>query len=231
MARTRRPNRMEELIAAATRVFCANGYRRTQMADVAHALGVAPGTLYLYVEGKEALFDLVVRHGLDDPPKLPPPDWPVPTPPRGSTLKYLRTRLRAGGLWPALDAALSRRWANSARVEFESILRELFSLMHRNRWGLAVLSKSAQDWPELARFFYGRLRRRFLNKLRLYLQSRIAAGQFRPVVDPAAAAVFINESLMWSAVHRIGDLELATITDDQAKAIALDALVNAFVKE
>ena len=49
-------SRLEDLLACATRVFIAQGYRRTQMSDVAEALGVAKGTLYLYVESKQALF-------------------------------------------------------------------------------------------------------------------------------------------------------------------------------
>ena len=61
MARSIPDDRLARLVECATQVFITQGYRRTQMADVAKALGVAKGTLYLYVESKEALFDLVVR--------------------------------------------------------------------------------------------------------------------------------------------------------------------------
>jgi len=59
MARKTPPNRLEQLVEHATRVFVEQGYRRTQIADVAAAMGVAKGTIYLCVESKEALFDLV----------------------------------------------------------------------------------------------------------------------------------------------------------------------------
>ena len=62
MARQIPDDRLAQLLEAATGVFIEQGYRRTQMADVAAALGVAKGTLYLYVESKEALFDLVCRY-------------------------------------------------------------------------------------------------------------------------------------------------------------------------
>ena len=52
------------------------------MEDVANALGVAKGTLYLYVESKEALFDLVIRHA--DRPGTEP-DFPVKSPKPGDT--------------------------------------------------------------------------------------------------------------------------------------------------
>lgn len=35
------------LIDAATGVFIAQGYRRTQMSDIAEAMGLAKGTVYL----------------------------------------------------------------------------------------------------------------------------------------------------------------------------------------
>ncbi|MGH7802861.1 MAG: helix-turn-helix domain-containing protein, partial [Candidatus Binatia bacterium] len=46
MPRPRTDTRLADLVAAATRVFIGQGYRRTQMADVAEELGVAKGTIY-----------------------------------------------------------------------------------------------------------------------------------------------------------------------------------------
>jgi AcrR family transcriptional regulator len=48
-------------VKRATEVFIERGYKDTQMDDIAAALGVAKGTVYVYVESKEALFDLVAR--------------------------------------------------------------------------------------------------------------------------------------------------------------------------
>src|SRR5687768_13930462 len=93
MARTMPDTRFQQLIDAASAVLIAQGYRRTQMADVADAMGVAKGTVYLYVESKEALFDVVLRYA-DAPRPVDPPDtMPVPTPSPGRTLRYVRDRL------------------------------------------------------------------------------------------------------------------------------------------
>src|SRR4051812_47540229 len=93
MARTAPPDRFDQLIARATDVFIEHGYRRTQMADVAEAMAVAKGTLYLYVESKEALFDLTCRYADVEPPLDRPAVLPVTTPPPGATLAYVADRL------------------------------------------------------------------------------------------------------------------------------------------
>jgi AcrR family transcriptional regulator len=108
MPRTRPAGRLDQLIECAVKVFTARGYRRTQMADVAREMGVSPGTLYNYVESKEALFHLVVdRAFLEERPE-PPSALPIPTPPAGAMLQRLRERLEIGAALPRLDAALAR---------------------------------------------------------------------------------------------------------------------------
>src|SRR5215467_2238670 len=59
MARQDPAARLSQLVKHATEVFIDRGYKNTQMDDIASSLGVAKGTLYVYVESKEALFDLV----------------------------------------------------------------------------------------------------------------------------------------------------------------------------
>lgn len=44
------------ILDAAQQLFAAFGFRRTAMDDIARAAGVAKGTLYLYFDGKEAVF-------------------------------------------------------------------------------------------------------------------------------------------------------------------------------
>ncbi|HKB01310.1 MAG TPA: TetR/AcrR family transcriptional regulator [Gemmataceae bacterium] len=56
--------RRAAILRAAVRVFARRGYRDTNLQDVADALGVAKGTLYLYYRGKEQLFLAAVDHGM-----------------------------------------------------------------------------------------------------------------------------------------------------------------------
>lgn len=230
MPRERPPKRIEDLLVAATRVFSTVGYRRAQMADVARELGVSAGTLYLYAESKEALFDLVLRHGLDG--GSPPADLalPVPTPPAGATLAFLRGRIDQAARWPILDAALRRRAPADVAGELSAVLGELATSMRSHRWGLIVLARSALDWPELALVFLGELRARVLANLEAYLRRRARGGQLRDLPDPAVAAVFINETLAFWMLHRLGDPGYAAIPDDTAERVATDMLVHALVR-
>ena len=56
--------RFPEVIAAAVRVFARDGYRSAHMSDVAREAGLSEAALYRYVDGKEGLFVLAIRHAL-----------------------------------------------------------------------------------------------------------------------------------------------------------------------
>jgi len=59
----------ERILRAAIEVFASKGYFSARMTDVAHAAGVADGTIYLYFEGKEhlllSIFDDVLTRSID----------------------------------------------------------------------------------------------------------------------------------------------------------------------
>lgn len=60
----RKEARPAEIIAAALHLFDEKGYAATRLDDVALRAGVSKGTIYLYFDSKEALFNAVVREGL-----------------------------------------------------------------------------------------------------------------------------------------------------------------------
>src|SRR5215470_6107707 len=55
----------DAILAAALELFGRYGYRRTSIDDIARQAGVAKGTVYLYVENKEALFRTLSQSLLD----------------------------------------------------------------------------------------------------------------------------------------------------------------------
>jgi AcrR family transcriptional regulator len=56
----------EVILGAAVRLFTQFGYRRTAMDDIAREAGVAKGTLYLYFDGKAAVFRAMQQRNFED---------------------------------------------------------------------------------------------------------------------------------------------------------------------
>jgi AcrR family transcriptional regulator len=203
--RTTPETRFQDLIDAATGVFIAQGYRRTQMADVAEAMGVAKGTLYLCVESKDALFDAVLRCA-DAPRPIPPPRvLPVPTPAPGRTLRYVRERLSEQPASPTLRAALAGRRGRARADRLEPILQEIYDAMARNRTGIKLVDRCAVEYPALAEIWFADGRRALLAELAAYLEAGSRAGQIRAGLDVPVAARLVIETLVFWAVHRHWD--------------------------
>ena len=231
MARTMPDNRIEQLVDSATAVFIDRGYALTQMADVAAALGVAKGTVYLYVESKEALFDLVARYADAPRPFAKRPSLPVRTPKAGATLKYVRERLAQSGVPPALAKALASKRVDDVRVEFEAIVRELYDTLAANRRGIKLLDRSARDFPELGALWFEGARGGLITLLTQYLDERVRRRVFWSVPDTAVAARLIIETVIFWAVHRHSDPHPQVVEETVAKNTVVNFLAREFIKE
>jgi len=230
MARTIPKDRFHDLVEAATTVFLEEGYRRAQIADVAARMGVAKGTVYLYVESKEALFHAVVRHA-DRRERIELPDvLPFPTPPPGATLEEVRKRVAENGL-PVLGEALARRRVTDVRAELESILHELYGLLSRHRVGIKLLDRCARDHPELAAVWYDSGREGTQELLRLYLEDRIRRRRLASVEDPAVTARIVLETLVLWAVHRHWDPSPQDFDEDAAERAVVSFILRALLAE
>ena len=224
-------DRLERLVDCAAQVFIEQGYARTQMADVAAALGVAKGTVYLYVESKEALFDLVARYADAEQPFAQWPPLPVRTPKPGATVKYVRERLAATAVPPALAKALTKQRAGDTRAELEAITRELYETVARNRRGIKLLDRSARDYPELAALWFEAGRGGLIGLLTKYLEDRMRRKLLRSLPDPAVAARLLIETIVFWAVHRHWDSHPQTVEESVAKETVVRFVVAALVKE
>jgi AcrR family transcriptional regulator len=231
MARTIPPGRLQHLVDCATQVFIEQGYARTQMADIAKAMGIAKGTLYLYVESKAALFDLVVRSADAEHPLTTPPKLPLPTPRPGATLQHVRKRVATQPPLPALLAALGRKRVADPRAELTQIAREMYRTLSRNRRAIKLMDRSAQFHPELAAVWFTGARGALIEALSTYLKNRIKLKLFRPVPDTAVAARVILETIVTWAVHRHWDPSPQAIDDQVAEDTVVQFIVGGLMKE
>jgi AcrR family transcriptional regulator len=226
--RRRPPDRLQQIVDASLRVFGEKGFRRTQMADVARAMGVSPGTLYNYVAGKEALFYLMIDRACLDEPATDTPKFPLPAPSPGAIIQRLRERLRADVRLPSLETALAGG-GGDVRLELARIVGELYTLIDRRWPAIVALERSAPDLPELARVFYVEMRRGLLGRLHHYLTTRIAQRRLRPVPHPQGASRLILEAVADFAMHRHLDPDPVRIDDAAAREAVVDFVVHALL--
>ena len=229
MPRRRPDDRFAKLVEAATGVFLEKGYRRAQIADVASAMNVAPGTLYLYVQSKEALFDVVIRAGLEpeNAPTAAEASLPIPTPAAGSLLAFIRDTLKKEGRLSSLERALKRDQPKGA--DLERIVRELYRKLSQRWLAVKLLERSALDWPELAELWFGRRRLTTIRQLTRYFEQGRAAGVIRNVPDVAVAARLVLEIVGFFAMHRRLDPYPTEMDEVTAEEAVVDAVIHAYI--
>ena len=208
-------------------MFARRGYRRTQMADVAREMGVSPGNLYNYVEGKDALFYLVLRRALGERPGDHPLELPVTGASVPVTAEWMAERLDFVSDFPELESAFARQRPASQDAEVEAIVGELYDVVARMRLGVDMLERSVEDLPELALVF-GAVRRELFTRYERYLRQRDKAGTIR-VEDPEAVAHLIVELCSWAARRRPNDPHAAGISDSAARRAVCRFVANALV--
>lgn len=225
--------RFPEVIAAAVRVFAEDGYRSAHMSDVAREAGLSEAALYRYVDGKECLFALAIRHALlleplpgeDDPAG----EFPLKAPCLADMIETAREFVAAEVPFGALADALRVTDPDDPAAELEQIVRELFLLEEQTALAADMIERSARELPELADLLNAGLRRPVIDALTQYLDGRAKAGKLRATPDTAATARLVLETLTWFARHRHRDPYGAAIGSRLALATASDTLLHALV--
>jgi AcrR family transcriptional regulator len=202
MARSIPADRFPAVIGATARVFITHGYQRTQVQDVADALGLAKGTLYGYAQSKAALFAAAVRYGDGLEPIPEPIDLPVATPVDGEIAALVSARL----VGEIADMKLTRvvddpTEADDDRSELADIVTDLYTRLARHRTALKLVDRCAPELPDLAEVWFGRGRDAQIAALESYLVRRERAGSVSlPGPARVLARTVVELCALW-AVH------------------------------
>lgn len=231
MARPRDPDFLNRLAHAGMRVFARKGLKRARMSDVALVLGVSQGTLYNYVESKEALFYLLVDWGMRDEPLALPDDLPIVAPPKEEVLARLEAQIEARLQLSLLDAALARdEPARDATTELSGVIEELYDLLSATREPAAVIERSAMDSPELFNLFFLKVRRSVFARVAALIESRTRAGLYRPYPDADAAARVVVETVAVFARRRHKDPDPQQADQATVRRTVVDMLVHGLLE-
>jgi AcrR family transcriptional regulator len=199
------------------------------MADIAREMGVSQGTLYNYVESKEALFLLVCERGFSDGPIRPPHQPPIACPSFEAMLRRIREQMLSRIRLDALSAALRTKKVVDARAELEGVLREFYSVIERTRHGFDLIERSALDVPEMAEMLFVKGRRKAVGAFARYLTNRIESGHFKPVPDASTGARFVIETVTWFGRHRHNTPDSQMISDHDALETTIHFLIGALI--
>ena len=230
------PDRLRAVLDEAARVFVVHGYRRTQIQDVADALGLAKGTLYGYAQSKEALFAGAVRFADDAEPLPDPSRLPLAAPAAGELAALVASRLAAEVPDMALTRALSRRarpiGQSAAAEELAAIVVDLYRRLARNRTAIKLVDRCAPELPELAEVWLNTGRGAQMSGMETYLSRRQAAGDLvLPGPVPLVARTVVELCVLWAVHCRFDPAPQATIAspvtaiDDEEVAATLATLL------
>jgi AcrR family transcriptional regulator len=217
------------IAVAATGVFGHRGYRGTRTADVAAGAGISAGSLFTYVESKEALFHLVFLHGLGLLPERPPV-LPLSTPGPGETFALLGRALTEVAV-PRIRAALADDEPADVAQELRGIVEERYDLIERYWPLLAVIERCAAEMPELEALWFGGARADSYAELGQYLERRMATGLLRSMPGVTVAARVVTESLAWFAWHRHQGRDCALYDDETARRTVIEFVCAALLPE
>ena len=228
MVRPRSPEFVPRMLMAASRVFARHGLKGARMADIAREMAVAHGSLYNYVESKEALFLLLVDQWGRDAIDLSGQELPLKTPSMHSIVERLERRVTETFPLRALDAALKRRSPADTEGELREIVQELYAVTERSRDGATILERSARDVPELFGLFFERVRRELFERMTAYVGRRMADGSLH-AADPQTAARFIIETVTFFARHRFLDPRPQDLDDNEVRKAIVDLVTRSLL--
>jgi AcrR family transcriptional regulator len=229
MARPPAREKLTALAQSATAVFGRRGYRGTRTADVASAAGMSSGSVFTYVESKEALFHLVFLHGFGLLAEGPLP-LPIPTPAMAETVALVADQLRREPV-SNLQAALKEDHPADVAAELREIVGERYARVERLWPLLAVIERCAIEIPELEDFYFRRTRIGYFGRLASYLEKRASAGYLRPMPDYAVAARIVSEAIAWFAWHRREGRDADLYGDDATRATVVAFVCAALLEE
>jgi AcrR family transcriptional regulator len=219
--------RLLSLAVAATDIFGRLGYRGTRTADVAARAGMSAGSLFTYVESKEALLHLVFVHGFGQWPESLP-TLPLATPDPRETIVLVERGL-AGIPMPRFLAALDVEEPADAASELRQILEERYAVIGRYWPVIRVIARCATEMPALEAVYFGRVRPGYYADLGHYLARRAAAGLLRAMPDSTVAARVVIESLSWFAWHRLEGRDSTMYDDETVRRTVIEFLCAALL--
>jgi len=186
-------NNLEKIIEAAASVLARWGLHRTKIKDIAAEANVAAGTVYLYADSKDSLFDLALRFGMGQKTtELIDPGQPYSTT-RQATFNWLVNVAKIEELLPEFQEP------QLLKLPLDQLLERLFDFLSEHKFAIRIVERSAHEWNELAALFFSEVRDPVIRKI----GQRIAFENPNSSDDEIETmARLVGGAIAFSAVHR-----------------------------
>jgi AcrR family transcriptional regulator len=174
------------IIDAALEEFTSQGFTATKLDDVAIRAGIGKGTIYLYFDSKESLFEEVVRRNL-----FPGRDM-------------------ARKRYEAFEGSAADQLAYHFRNMYAFMQNEKVAAL------CAIVMGEAVRFPELSRFFYNEFISQSKPIFRGVIARGILTGEFRPDADRVYNQMLISPVMIGSFWNlQYGEMEKIDMQDYQ----------------
>jgi AcrR family transcriptional regulator len=196
------------IATAALDVFTRDGFGSAQVVDIARKAGLSVGTLYLYADSKQALFELAVQaaaFGADVACDVDLTALPLRARGMDATAAFVEDGIRQRAHWPVLKAALRASAARDVDVEVAAVVGEMFDLLSRERPMIWLLDRCAWELPRLRDVYVERARQPYFDDVARYVRRRRRAPLGRRGEQSAAIGRAVVEMVAWMAMHRARD--------------------------
>ncbi|MFP4611386.1 MAG: TetR family transcriptional regulator [Thiohalophilus sp.] len=199
----RKAARPGEIVAAALELFVEHGFAATRLEDVARRAGVSKGTVYLYFDSKEALFEAVVREVV------------IPQVERSETL----AQQHQGGQGELLEQLVMNWWQSVSSGPICGIPK-------------LIIAESA-NFPQAAQFFVDNVINRVRGIFNKVIEKGIEQGEFRQVDPEYVTRLLMSPMVLlaiWR--HSLQPYDQSYPMDEQTYLYQhLDLFLNGLRKE
>ncbi|MFO8024680.1 TetR family transcriptional regulator [Thiohalophilus sp.] len=199
----RKAARPGEIVASALELFVEHGFAATRLEDVAHRAGVSKGTVYLYFDSKEALFEAVVREVV------------IPQVERSELL----AQQHQGSQGELLEQLVMNWWQSVSTTRVCGIPK-------------LIIAESA-NFPQTAQFFVDNVIQRVRGVFSKVIEKGIEQGEFRQVDPEYATRLLMSPMVLlaiWR--HSLQPYDQAFPMDEQIYLQQhLDLFLNGLRKE
>jgi len=216
--------RFEKIYQSASKFLIKQGYKNTQVSDIAKDAGIATGSIYNLFAGKKAILTFVVYYNLmDGQIDITSPFAPVET-------SLMVEQLKAN-VDPFLEEIKKVNKEGHPNLSFEEMLSTLFDLVAKYQQAFSIINDHKSVLPELEavyRSYVDDLYEIILRNLEAYKKDgRIRSIDFLPLHIRN-----ILEGITWWAMYvpYEDDNSSISITKEEAKIQALAVLTKGYIE-